>query len=193
MNKTSALFLASALCALSALARADGTAREGATLRELKPPVGMKLSANTAMPSNFRDTECLDISDENTREKVGFICESSDPEFIREMGIARFDTLPARSRPAQRPESGLLVATPMKQYDMRRFIEGSRIAYGAVVDCDASEGAVYRASASCHVAVMQREDGKTVYSNFVLQNHVNKKPPISTTRIRDLWRPLVLR
>jgi hypothetical protein len=193
MNKISALLLVSALCAHSALARADGTALGGKTLRELKPPLGMKLSANTAMPSNFRDTECFDISDEKTLEKVGLVCESSDPEFIKEMGIVSFDALPTRSRPAQRPASGLLVATPMKQYDMRQFIKGSGIAYGAVVDCDVSDGAVYRATASCHVAVMQREDGKTVYSNFVLQNHVDKKPPFSTARIRELWRPLALR
>jgi hypothetical protein len=135
----------------------------------------------------------MDVSVEQTQEKVGLICESSDPEFAKEMGIVNFDTLPVRSRPPQRPASGLVVTTPTKQYDMRQFLKGSRIVYGAVVDCDTSEGAVYRATASCHVAVMQREDEKTVYSNFVLQNHVNKGPPMSTARIRDLWRRLVLR
>lgn len=193
MNKTSALLLASALCVLCALARADGTIPRVPTLRELKPPFGMKLSVNTTMSSNFRDTECMDISVEQTQEKAGLICESSDPEFAKEMGIVNFDTLPARSRTSPPPASGLVVTTPTKQYDMRQFLKGSRIAYGAVVDCDASEGAVYRATASCHVAVMQREGDKTVYSNFVLQNHVNRRPPMSTARIRDLWRRVVLR
>ena len=53
MNKTSALLVVSALCVLCALARADGTTPRVPTLRELNPPVGVKLSVNTTCRPTF--------------------------------------------------------------------------------------------------------------------------------------------
>lgn len=192
MNRVLAVLLASILAGACAPALSD-TVAPPVALATLKFPTGFKASSNTTFSRNYQDTECLDISQERSEQKLGFICQTRDPQFLRELGIASYDSLNRRNRPTRRPTSGFLVSTPVKQYSMEPFLADHQSVYGAAVDCDTSEGQIYRPTASCHVAIMQVDGDTTLYSNFVLEDHTTKRSVTSQARVRAVWNALVTR
>jgi hypothetical protein len=147
----------------------------------------LRTTQNEAIASNYPGTECVDFSYKKSKVKVGFVCTSKNMDFVREMGISEYDALPEGSRPKDRPKSGLLVATPMRQYDMRTFGSTANGAAFAIVDCDTDGAAIYRATSSCHVAVSPLREHEVIYSNFVVTYHTPKKRGISQRRIKEIW------
>lgn len=190
MNYFLSVLLAGALSGVCAEAMADGSATPF-SLEALKPPAGMKVSVSPHLSSNYRDTQCVDVSKDSTRQKLGFICRTSDPEFLKDMGIDQYDSLKEDTRPARRPSNGLVISTPMRQYDMQPFLSGR--VHAAAVDCDIANEPIYRATGTCHVGVAQSQDGVTTYGNFVLKDHRIKKNVTSESAIRSVWQSLISR
>jgi hypothetical protein len=155
--------------------------------------VGMKdlrTTPNEALASNYPDTECVDFSFKKSKLKVGFVCASKNQHFIQEMGVSEYDALPEASRPKNQPKSGLLVATPMRQYDMRTFGSAAGGVAFAIVDCDTAGAEIYRATSSCHVAVSPLSEHEVIYSNFVVTYHTPNQRGISQRRIKEIWQVL---
>jgi hypothetical protein len=153
---------------------------------------GLRVEPKEALAANYPGTVCVDVSMVGSGEKLGFVCRSNNKEFVSDMGISAYDSLPQGARPKQRSATGLVVGTPMAQYDMRPFaatIKGSAAA--AEIDCDTESGSIYRARATCHVAVSRLDLPTVVYSNFVLKLHTDGKSGISHEQIRKIWRRLV--
>ena len=157
----------------------------------LQAPRGLHLVRNDVLPGNYPGLECVDVVRNNTAEKLGFICVVKNNNFAQEMGVSAYDTLPIDGRPTPRPPSGLVVATPMRQYAMQSFIPGTAGVVSALVDCDTQDGPIYRATASCHVAITAPGREPTLYSNFIAANHITRKRGIPLASIRMLWRQLL--
>lgn len=169
---------------------ASATENEGGLRKRFASSNDLRMSQNKVLASKYCDTECVDFSFKKSSEKVGFICTSRNKDFIRDMGITEYDALPRGSRPIERPKSGLLVSTPMAQYEMRSFGPIKIEVSAAVVDCDTVGEANYRATSSCHVAVSSLDAQEVIYSNFVLKYDSTKKNGILRERIEEIWRQL---
>lgn len=178
------------LALVSLTSVASATKSENALYKLFVPSNDLRMTRNQVLESSYRDTECIDFSFKDSKDKIGFVCSSRNRNFIREMGITEYDTLSKGSRPTERPESGLFVSTPMAQYEMRSFGSSKNQVNFAVVDCDTAGEANYRATSSCHVAVSSLDAPEVIYSNFVLKYHTAKKHGILQERIKEIWRQL---
>lgn len=182
--KVARLFFVSGVLVLaSSFSVASGSEGENALERLLAETKDLRTTRNEALASSYPDTECVDVSFKKSKVKVGFICTSKNKDFTKEMGISEYDALPEGSRPKDRPKSGLLVVTPMRQYEMRTFGSTSDGVASAVVDCDTDGAEIYRATSTCHVALSQLGEHEVIYSNFVLTYHTSNKRGISQRRI----------
>lgn len=189
--KAGGILVALGVLALADFTSAASTAKSEGGLQRLFTSLNdLHVTKNISFASNYRNTECVDFSFKYSSEKIGFVCSSRDKDFIREMGITEYDLLPKGSRPTERPKSGLLVSTPMAQYEMRLFGSTKIEVNSAVVDCDTVGEANYRATSSCHVAVSSLEAPEIIYSNFVVKYNAAKKRGILLGRIKEIWRLL---
>jgi hypothetical protein len=190
MSLRQMLVVAGALVFASSLSVASGPEGE-VPLQDLFAGMhDLRTTPNEALASNYPDTECIDFSLKKSSAKVGFVCASRNRQFIKEMGISEYDGLPEASRQKDRPKSSLLVATPMRQYEMRTFGSSADGVASAVVDCETEGVAIYRATSSCHVAVSRLGDHEVIYSNFVVTYHNLNKRGISLNRIKKVWQAL---
>jgi hypothetical protein len=137
--------------------------------------------------SNTEITQCVQFVFRRTRRYAGEVCASIDPDFLRDRGVTAYDSVPLHARTADRPESGLVVASAMSQYPLESFIDRPVKANGAVIDCDEGDGVLYRATASCHVAVSSLPNGKMVYSNFIVKTHTTGKAGLAVADVKRLW------
>jgi hypothetical protein len=192
--KVSRMFFVSGILVLaSSYSVASGPEGEIALQRLFDQAKDLHTTRNEALASSYPDTECVNFSFKKSKVKIGFICTSKNKDFAREMGVSEYDALPEGSRPKDRPKSGLLVATPMRQYDMLTFGSTASGVASAVVDCDTDGAAIYRATSSCHVAVSPLGGHEVIYSNFVLRYHTQNKRGISQRRIKEIWQTLETR
>jgi hypothetical protein len=188
------LFFASWLLLLASSVSAASLPEGGVALQSLlAQSKDLYTTRNEALASNYPGTECVDVSFRKSSAKVGIICVSKNKNFATEMGISEYEALPEGSRPKDRPKSGLVIGTPMRQYEMRTFNGPTSGAAAAVVDCDTDGAAIYRATSSCHVAVSALGEHEFVYSNFVLTYHKSRQRGISQRRIEEVWLMLAKR
>lgn len=149
-----------------------------------------------AMAARYRETACVSLarpaSATAPAQALGFVCRTRDPQFLEDMGITPLSALPASARPAQAPASGLLVLTAMAAHPLVRLEGVDAPVWAATVDCDLEAGAVYRATGSCHVGVLQGSDGTTIYGNLLVQAHAAPKAAagLQPAEIRGLWQGL---
>lgn len=183
-------FVSGILVLASSLSVASGSEGDIALRRLFAEMRDLRTTQNQALESIYSDTECVDFSFKNSKFKVGFVCASKNKDFTKEMGISEYDALPERSRPNDRPKSGLLVATPMRQYEMRTFGSTADGLASAIVDCDTAGAAIYRATSTCHIAVSPLGEHEVFYSNFVLMYHTQNKRGISQRQINEVWKLL---
>ena len=154
---------------------------------------GLRIERNETFEANYPGTQCIDVSLVSSGDKAGLICRSRNKKFIEDMGIVEFNSLPETSRPKVRPASGLVVATPMAQYSMSLMAGTKGRVAAAMVDCDAGAGTVYRATATCHVAVSSPPGEEVLYSNVTVKNHADGRAGLTLARIREIWRRLEIR
>jgi hypothetical protein len=190
MNAVRTTLISGVLVVASSLSIASGPEGSDKLKRLFALTNDLRTTPNVVMASSYPGTECVDFSFKRSKVKVGFVCASKNGDFIKEMGVTDYDALPAGSRPSERPISGLLVATAMRQYEMRAFTTTEWGAASAVVDCDTDGAANYRAASSCHIAVSPLAAQEVIYSNFVLTDHTSGKRGISERRIKEIWQLL---
>lgn len=147
----------------------------------------VQVSSFPAMASRYRDTECVELSRVKTAEKLGFVCRTRDRQFVDDMGITLASTLPPSSQPPVAPASGLVVVTPMSTYPMENLTAGDGRIAAATVDCDIEGKEIYRATATCHVAVQDFAGSTTTYSNLLLQVHVGQRMGLTNGQIAEIW------
>jgi hypothetical protein len=195
MNIFATLLIASFLAGITTVVSASPQNLEHEQYQRLVGTLGSDLFSkkNKTFARNYSKTQCIDIYLKRTREKAGFICATRTKEFISEMGIIEYDALPINARPNVRPKSGLIISTPIAQYELSSLIDSESGANFAVIDCDITGEAIYRPNGSCHVVVSALDSSEIFYSNFVVQNHVSKKQGIPQNRIEKVWRTLKAR
>ena len=142
------------------------------------------------MSSRYRETNCVELSRARTAEKLGFVCSTRDRQFVDDMGITLASALPLSARPTKAAASGLVVVTPMASYPMEGLKPGDEHVAAATVDCDTEVTEIYRATATCHVAVEYPADGTTTYSNLLQAVHVDPRKGLTNDQIIDIWKRL---
>jgi hypothetical protein len=178
-------YLLAATCAF-----ASGAAYRTDLSVELVGLEGLRIVRNEAFELNYPGTQCVDLWVATSSKKVGLVCRSRNRKFIEDMGISEFSSLPDVARPKKAPTSGLVIATPMAQYNMSLMSGTQGQVATAMVDCDLEAGAIYRATATCHVAVTPTSGEEVLYSNVVMKNHTGRQAGLTLVRIRDIWRHL---
>lgn len=185
------MLVASSVCFCANLSIAGPVALSATeSVRALKLPGELGMSKNESLSANYAETECFDVAMKKSGEVLGIICGSRSNDFLRDMGISEFDSLPESARPVTRPRSGLLISTPMGQYEMKaqkNIVTGT---VAAEVDCDLGNNPIYRAMATCHVAIAKRGPNEVIYTNFNLKNHISKKRGVGLKFILNLWQQL---
>jgi hypothetical protein len=151
---------------------------------------GLRIVRNEAFEFNYPDTQCVDLSMANSGQKVGLVCRSRNRKFVEDMGISEFSSLSDIARPKKAPTSGLVIATPMAQYNMGLMPGTQGQVATAMVDCDVEAGVIYRATATCHVAITSPPGEEILYSNVVVKNHGGRRDGLTLARIREIWRYL---
>jgi hypothetical protein len=192
MKSPSTAFLILLLSAAMA-ANADSGELSNSSPGAIKTPGDLHFSGGDVFSSDYPGTHCTRVSSSKTKERLGVICVVATSELIRDMGIVAYDSLSEGSRPKGRPQSGLLVSTTMKQYELKPYLSGPRPVFSAVVDCDTAGDAIYRATSICHVAVTPLDGQKVSYSSFVLKDNVQKTLKMQPQQIKALWLQLVQR
>ena len=66
---------------------------------------------------------------------------------------------------------------------------GAHVA-SATVDCDTDGQAIYRATATCHVAITSPLEGEVTYTNIVSRYHVGHRVGLTQARIVEIWKRL---
>jgi len=169
------------------------TTAKGACLTDLdgvEAPIDVP-SLFSALPekkisSRYKDTQCLEFHIAKRKDPVGFLCSSNSSDFLADSGISsRPDNAPYQAIPDE--ERKFTVGTPMAEYDMSPTAIGSYILYVADADCDEADGPVYRATSTCHIAMMPLSNGRFLYSNFVLENHTNSSRGVDREDVMALW------
>ncbi len=141
-----------------------------------------------SLEARYPETRCLKILERRTARQVGLVCRTRSPEFVADIGITpQAGALDHSPQPARR--QAYVVATPMSLYPLQP-LSGIDGVLSAIVDCDTASGAIYRATASCHVAVSDPGADEVTYSNFVWQGHMDGSGGVSEAQVVPLWRAL---
>lgn len=148
-------------------------------------PTGLFIEKNDTLANNYKNTQCVNFHLEK-RKNIGFLCSSSSQEFMKEFGIIKNTT----EGEMLSHEVHMEVATAMASYSMKPTALNGYIIYTAQTDCDEDNGPVYRATSTCHIAIMPLKNGAFIYSNFVIENHVNSTTWVATQDIINLWMKL---
>lgn len=153
-------------------------------------PAAFALKRNDGLSSEYPDTRCVSFSLSASGENVGFLCSSTNGDWLHDYGIAR-DGGGSSAGGASLAET-FTVATGMTSYRMEPVELERSIGkiYGADVDCDRENGPVYRATATCHVAISLLPDGRFLYSIFLLKDHVSAKQEARKSDVISLWKSL---
>lgn len=132
-------------------------------------------------------SECFDISAKKGGRFVGQFCGYTDKESIRDQGIVPYSEIPVDDRRDDEEKSELVVTTGMSYYPMRKFNVKIGEGNAATVDCDVENGAVYRATSTCHVALVPLLRGQFLYGSLVVRNDVTKTELMSEKDVVDFW------
>ena len=178
------------LCLLVSISGTANSVEAGSSnlVNKLRASKDLVVTKNTRFAANYEGTQCVDLTARKSKRNVGLICVSSNRRFVAEMGVEFFEAVPVASRTIEPPESGLGVLTPQGQYPMTKFGAGS---FSAMVDCDQGNEPVYRATATCQVAVTHPEKDQILYGNFLVKDHPYPGGSgLAPAQIGAIWRML---
>lgn len=184
------------LLALLALANAfDSNAARRADRLELDPkaiPPAFSVSKKPPLSTTFSETDCKGFVLKNSGKRVGMLCASSNKEFLTDFGVS--SAVGNGDAFAGAPESKheLQVATGSSMYPMESSVLNGLTVYSADVDCDEHNKANYKPTATCQVMVALIDQGRFLYSNFVLEDNVTRTPRARKADIIKLWNHLTL-
>lgn len=186
-------FLPAAICLFCATSSFACTAVELTKLgvtAHIPPSLFIQADKKTNRESLIDGTQCLRFFFTHTKKYAGELCASSSPDFLQDRGVVSYDSIPIYARSVEKPESGLMAASPLSQYPLEPFINKDFKNYAAIIDCDEVNDPIYRPTSSCHVAVAHFDGSKVVYSNFIIGSHINKQVKLSIDDIKKLWNSL---
>lgn len=152
-------------------------------------PPTLSPSEDKKLSGRYADTQCMEFHVEKRKLAAGFLCSSTNTEFMNDFGISQ-DSGNTVGAMTQSQGRSYRVNTPMSSYEMPPIKVGNRNLYRADVDCDEANGPIYRATSTCNVAFMPLEGGRFLYSNFVLENHIDSSKVVKQSDIQDLWKNL---
>lgn len=158
----------------------------GITVR-VPPSLFTKMDKKAKLTTSNDSTQCLRFFFKTTKKYAGELCASSNPDFLLDRSVISYNSIPAHARSVERPESDLMAMSPLSQYPMEPFVNQNFKSYGAIIDCDEINDAVYRATSSCHIAVATFQSGKSFYSNFIVKSHINGSARVSIEDVKILW------
>ena len=122
------------------------------------------------------------------RWKLKF-CASSKSDFLASKGVIAGSDIPGHSPPAEASPSGFVATTAIHVYPLKAFVRGYVPSFAATTDCDDSNEAIYRPTASCHVVVGTR--GTThFYSSFIVRSEIRREEKVPIKDIVRMWRAL---
>lgn len=147
---------------------------------------GIRTEQYVEIEKRYENTRCVKFFSIN--KDVGLLCSSSSNDFMKDFGIIIDDS--GKEVSAYGPH--LKIATGLAVYDMKPAYVSGRILYATETDCDEYNGPIYRATSTCHVAVMLLTNSEFIYSNFVIKNHIDSTVGIEAQDIEDFWRRLKL-
>lgn len=152
----------------------------------IQTPTKLSIEENDSVAKNYKNAHCVQFRLSERKQSIGFLCSSSNQDFMEDFGIIKNAT----EGEMQSYEIHLKVATAMASYDMMPIALNGRTLYTAETDCDEDNGPIYRATSTCHIAITLLNNGAFIYSNFVIENHVNSTIGVSAQDIINLWRGL---
>jgi hypothetical protein len=129
---------------------------------------------------------CVRLISVTTHKYAGEICVSKNDKLFVNAGIVPYESIPESSRNSEKPSSGMVLTTALSQYPLEKFIEKEMHVFSTISDCDEEDGAIYRATSSCHVAIANF-DNKFIYSYFVIKNNVTRQTNLTIDDIKYIW------
>ncbi|MCY7370888.1 MAG: hypothetical protein LH479_08485 [Polaromonas sp.] len=144
----------------------------------------MKQIDGAALANRLGSSGCIVFAGPGNAGKVGHLCHFVDVIALDGVGVVRLESLPNHARSgidssvdwvtlsgsSMRP---LLAAAGRSQFDGER-------------DCDNSEGALYRATATCFVSIQLLSDKGALFAEFVLVDHVKKRELMTAEQVLRL-------
>ncbi len=161
----------------------------GVTVR-VPPSLFTKKDKKAKLTTSNDRTQCLRFFFKATKKYAGELCASSNPDFLLDRSVISYDLIPAHASSVERSESDLMAMSPISQYPMEPFVNQNFKSYGAIIDCDEINDAIYRATSSCHIAVAAFQSGTCFYSNFIVKSHINGSARVLIEDIKILWSSL---
>ncbi len=92
-------------------------------------------------------------------------------------------------RPLETLLTEAVVATPMAQYKLADAT--GLVAKTAKVDCDPSNNAIYRPTATCQIYIAKTSPETFLYGNFFLKDHTSRRKGIPVKTVTDIWRRIL--
>jgi len=155
--------------------------------KSLHTPPSLSITEDRARADRYESTECVQFQTLTLKSSVGYLCATSSEEFLADAGI--FSALNDEPKDATTSRSqNFTVGTPMSEYAMTPRTMNGHTLYTASVDCDVENTEIYRASGTCQVALMPLENGRFLYSNFIVKNHVKATTYTNESDILALWK-----
>ncbi|GAA5786805.1 hypothetical protein [Chitiniphilus shinanonensis] len=183
------------ICVSLFIAQSFCFAREVLSLEGIQSPIflpsALYLSKEKKLSLSYPDTECLEVRKRVGKKNIGFFCSTSSKAFMRDFGIfEKQNDENSVDRAIGEGAARYALATGMSTYEVAPFADKEIKSYAAEVDCDEAGGAVYRATSICHVVIAVLKNGRILYSNILLKNHVSKTDGSKVVDIKKFWEGL---
>ncbi|GLS05360.1 hypothetical protein GCM10007860_25120 [Chitiniphilus shinanonensis] len=157
----------------------------------INPPSAFYLSKEKKISLSYPDTECLEVRKRVGKKNIGFFCSTHSKAFMRDFGVfEKQDDANSGGQAVDEGAASYTLATGMSTYEVAPFTDKGIKSYAAEVDCDEAGGAVYRATSTCHVAIAMLKNGRFLYSNIVIKNHVSGAEGGKVADIKKFWESL---
>lgn len=147
-------------------------------------PPGLLASKDEVRSGRYPDTNCVRFHSIESDSEIGFICKSKSFDLLENAGVFKSEGLSENDSPVS---PAFHVGTPMAMYEMSAKPLRGRLLYTADVDCDVTSGEIYRATATCLVAIMPLDNDEFVYSNFIAESHVDQGTYPGVSDILSVW------
>ena len=181
------ILLCAAACATAGSSKSTVRFTELDIALELPPTITFR-SQDASSGGNIKSgMQCVRLLFRTTKRYAGEICASKDQDLLRDKGVVPYESIPSYARTIEKPESGWVATSPMSLYPLLNFADSAFKTLAAVTDCDDSDGPIYRATASCHVAVSGLNSGTVLYSSFLLRDPAKNKAGVSIEEIQQMW------
>lgn len=150
-------------------------------------PPTLSFSKEYKISTKYQETKCVEFYKKQKSTSIGLLCTTNSTEFLSDFGIVIDSKNNEPSGTISSKNLPFKVNTPILSYEMSPVDGGENKYYTADVDCDEYNEDIYRPTSTCNVSIMPLKDGRYVYSNFILKNHVDSSLGASEAEIHAIW------